>query len=583
MLPLILILPLLAAAICLVLNRRVASRWLGAAAAASLLVAALLLLAARLRGELPLVLLDHDWLVIAGEPIRLLLRFDANGWPLALLALLGGAGALAALAAALPGDLRGFGGLLAALLLAPLATVTGIANGEPLLLPFAWTAAALAGFVALRSSGALTDSDAPLTALTVGLVGALLAFTAAVAGRAADPGSAPLGVALVAAGGLAVLALGAPPLHAAVGSAAEAPAALAASFVALGLPLLGGYALLDFAASLGPIAGDGWRAALLALGALALLAGAAGAARATRMRRIVCWQLSAQSGAVLIAAGLGDRALAAAAPALLANTALTTLAAFLALAVLERRAGTDDLTALGGHGPFLLPGLALLVAGASAVGVPGTLGFWGKLWLVDELLRGAPWVTPLLLAGSALLALSYVAPVAAFWRRAGASEAEPGGGAQLLPSALAATVALALLVAGAAPGLLWRYWLMDATAILTPDVAPQAPPLPEGAAQIATTLAALALLGFPLLARGGARRRQTDAAMEAAGAIPPTALGHSLRGLAWAAAPDSALARVWEATQQLSRGAGTLLALFERRYYLAGLLIAMIVVILIFI
>lgn len=575
-------LPLATVVACLALNRAVASRWLAAAGAAALLGAALILLGARLLGSLPIVILDYTWLELESNAVQLLMRLDAVGWPFALLALLGGALALLALAAALPQSLRGFGGLVATLLIAPVITVTGIANTDPLLLPFAWVAAALASFAALRISGALAASAAPLTALVAGLAGALLAFAAAVALRGADPAAEMLVAGLVAASVLALLALGAAPLHTAVSTLAEAPAALAAALVALGLPLLGGYTLIDFAIDLGPAAPSAWRTALVAAGVLTLLVCGAGALRTTRMRQIAGWQLSAQGGCLLVAAGVSEASLALAAPLLLANLALTTLAAFLALAALERRAGTDDLTALGESGPFLLAGLAVLIAGASAVGVPGTLGSWGKLWLVDELRRGAPWAVPLLLAGSSLLAFGYVAPVAAFWRRG-----SPDGGvpAELRSAGVLAAVPAAVLLVGAlVPGPLWQQWLAGVQRALAPDVAPEPPRLPGLAGLLGVVLAAALLVIVPLAGtRTQGRRKMADPEMGAEGVIPPAALGESLRGIAMVGAPDAALLWLYELIQQLSAVLSRLLALFERRYYLAGLLIAMIVVILIFI
>jgi formate hydrogenlyase subunit 3/multisubunit Na+/H+ antiporter MnhD subunit len=393
---------------------------------------------------------------------------------------------------------------------------------------------------------------------------------------------APPGVGLLAGVvGLALLALGAPPLHATVASAAEAPAAIAAVVVALGLPLLGGYTLLDFAGGLGPVTPPATRAGLVALGALALLASAAGALGVTRMRQVVGWQLSGQGGVLLMAVGAGGSALTAAGPTLLANGALAALAALLALGALERRTGADDLTALGAHGRFPLPGLAMLIAGASAAGFPGTPGFWGRLWLADELMRAAPWAVPLLLAGSALLAFGAVAPVAAFWRRNPAADARESGTrtADLAP----AVAALPLLLAGGVPALLRPGWLAGAQGALAPGGTATPPAMPGSGGQIAAALAAAALVALPLIAsRAAPRTAYTDPDARADGIIPPSALGQSLRGLAWVGAPNDLIARFWSGVQSLSAAAGRALALLERRYYLAGLLIAMIVVILIF-
>ena len=52
---------------------------------------------------------------------------------------------------------------------------------------------------------------------------------------------------------------------------------------------------------------------------------------------------------------------------------------------------------------------------------------------------------------------------------------------------------------------------------------------------------------------------------------------------AWLAIAPEAFAQVWRALLALSRGLGRGMALFEQRYYLAGLLIAVILVIMLFI
>ncbi|HEX9370169.1 MAG TPA: hypothetical protein VF897_04155, partial [Roseiflexaceae bacterium] len=179
MLILVFILPLIAALLCLVLSRAVPTRWLGAGGSASLLLCGAAVLFARLRGDLPLVLAERAWLALDNRSIAVSLQLDAANWLLAFLALAGGGLALLALALALPLNLRGFGGLFAAALLALVATAVGLASQNPVLLPFAWALAALLAFLALRASGALAGSDAPVIVLLAGLCGSLLALGAA--------------------------------------------------------------------------------------------------------------------------------------------------------------------------------------------------------------------------------------------------------------------------------------------------------------------------------------------------------------------------------------------------------------------
>src|SRR6185436_13771104 len=92
-----------------------------------------------------------------------------------------------------------------------------------------------------------------------------------------------------------LLALGAPPFHAPFDEPAAAPAALAAALIPLGLPLLGGYALIRFATAQGESGlSPTWRLIWALLGLLALLLCAAGALNTTRVRQLIGWQFSAQ-------------------------------------------------------------------------------------------------------------------------------------------------------------------------------------------------------------------------------------------------------------------------------------------------
>ncbi|MBK9712062.1 MAG: hypothetical protein IPO81_12185 [Kouleothrix sp.] len=581
MLTLAFILTLLVALLCLVLSGSVPTRYLGVAAGVALLACGAALLVARARGGLPLELVDQSWIALENYSVEIVLRFDAVSWALALLALVGGGLALLALALGLPPNLRGFGGLFAAALLALLAVVAGLADQSLLFLPFLWATATLLVFLALRASGALSGSDAPLVVLLTGLLGALALLGAALLAPVALPGAVARQATLVCWTAVGLLALGAPPLHAPFQELAEAPAALAGALLALGLPLLGGYALIRFFAGLSVPPGPAWRLTLTLLGLATLLVCAAGAASAGRLRRLIAWQLSAQMGLLLIATGQGGAALRVAGPALLANAAASALACYLAVAILERRAGTDQLSEIKLREPLILPGLVFLAGAAAAAGLPGWSGMWPRRWLVDELLRTAPWAIPPLLAGSALLALTAVAPLASFWRGAAPS---PAGDLDAQPRRLsaiglvAAASAAPLLVFGIAPQLAWAGWLAPAQRALAPAATTAAPALPGLATQLACGLAALALLGLPALLRRG-----RPAGLATDGVLRPQALGESLRGLSWLGTATRAFAWLWGALLGLSRTSRRGLALLEQRYYLAGLVIAVIVVIMLFI
>jgi multicomponent Na+:H+ antiporter subunit A len=502
---------------------------------------------------------------------------------------LGGGGlALLALALAVPPNVRGFGGLFASALLLLLVAAAGLANRDATLLPFLWALAALLTFLALRTSGALAGSDAPMIVLLAGLGGALLTLGAVLSMSAGSLNVTP--PALIAWTLAGMLALGALPFHAPTQALAQAPAALAGALLAPGLPLLGGWALIRFAAGQGSALPSIWRIALTLLGLLTLLACAAGALGTTRMRSLVGWQFGAQIGLVLLALAQSGAALppgaiapATVASALLANAAITTITCYLAVAVLERRAGTDDMAEIELREPLWLPSLVLLVGAASAVGLPGTWGLWTRHWLFAQLAQLTPLATPVVLAGSALLALAWLMPLTLFWHRAGPTTPNLPIPPKIRPSAVmfvGVAAAVPLLILGVMPQLAWNGWL----ASLQDDLAPGAggPTLPSLIAQSISILAALLLLALPLFARSR-RSAAAEDQLRQAGVAAPWALGESLRDLAWMAIAPEAFAQAWRALLALSRGLRRGMALFEQRYYLAGLLIAVILVIMLFI
>ncbi|HEU4321657.1 MAG TPA: proton-conducting transporter membrane subunit [Roseiflexaceae bacterium] len=564
--------PLLVALLCLALNQRVTTRALGLSAAAGAAVAGGSLLAAVAQGERDLS--PQDWAATGDTAFRLSLSLDGLSLGPALLICFGGALALAALALALPARLRGFGGLFAALLLTLMATLAGIMLQESTLLPVAWALVAVLTFAALRASGT-QSADPPLPiGLLAGLLSALALLGAALALRDLAPTDPPSLAVLVGWTLATLLAFGAAPLHGAFEEITAVPTGLAAPLLALGLPLLAGVALLREAAALVDLLPI-WRTTLTGLGLLALLCCSAGALRERRVNRILGWLFSAQLGLVLVALGQPSPVPTSAAPALLLNAALTTLTAYLAFEPLERSAGTDNLADLPARGRMAGPWLAMLIAAASAVGLPGTWGFWARQWLFGAPEASAVWMGPLLLAGSALMVVAYLAPLATLWR-AGGEQPSDGGLRAAQICGLAA--GLPLLALGAVPQLAWQTWGAQAQTALIPDVT-TTPQLPGLAGQIAGGLAALGLLALPALL-GNARRRPLRDPEERSGIQTPDALGESLRGLAWVGAPTGLFEGALAGLLAFSRGLRRLLALFEQRYYMAGLIVALIAVIL---
>ncbi len=546
---------LVAALLCLALNQRVPTRMLGVLGALACFGSAGVLLGAP--DWQALALQRQPWAVIGDQTIWLALSFDQFNWLFALLVTGGGGLALLSLALTLPVTLRGFGGLFAALLLTLLAALAGLAVQDLTLLPFVWTLVAILSFSALRASGAYTVMGMPvglLAGLTSGLV-----FLGVTLTLPHEPGAMPDGLAWAGLL-LAVLAVtGAPPFHTAVDEVAAAPAGIAGPLIALGLPLLGGITLLH-AAGAGPLP-PAWGTACSVLGALTLVACAAGALGERRLSQLVGWLWSAQIGLVLMALSSPSAEAAQTAAPLLFNAVLTTLGGYLAVGVIERQTGTDNLDEFVANQSMVLPGLAFLIAAASAVGVPGSWGFWLRLTLLHAP-GSSPWIVPVLLAGSALLAVAYLSPVAAFWR-VGTNDVPHQTWALIVELIVPVLVALPLLVLGIFPQLATFGRVL---------------PQPALALQLLCGGGALALLALPFVSRRVERVRVDP---EERTTMPaPDALAASLRLFAWLAAPDAAFRGVWAGLlrggQLLRRG----LALFEQRYYLAGVMIGLIVIIL---
>jgi hypothetical protein len=176
--------------------------------------------------------------------------------------------------------------------------------------------------------------------------------------------------------------------------------------------------------------------------------------------------------------------------------------------------------------------------------------------------QGSSWVIGPLLAGAMLLGLSYLAPLAIFWRAQGQPEAGGVRVALILPG----IAALPLLVLGVMPQ------LIGSTA-----------PRPSLGSVLASAVAIGGLLALPRLLQQFPRYTPENTDEHPGSAALPSALAASLGGLAWVATPTAALNVGWEALLQGSQLLGKLLAQVEERYYLAGLTIALIVVVLVFI
>ena len=123
----------------------------------------------------------------------------------------------------------------------------------------------------------------------------------------------------------------------------------------------------------------GWRGVLLSLGVATMLLGGWRALRQYDIKLLLAYGTVSQLGFLLVVAGIGTRAAALAALAMLVAHALFKAALFLVVGIIDRRTGTRDLRELSGLGRTA-PTLAVVavVAGASMAGLPPLTGFVAK-------------------------------------------------------------------------------------------------------------------------------------------------------------------------------------------------------------
>lgn len=342
-----------------------------------------------------------------------------------------------------------YGGLLV-LLAGGLLAITGVPAPAVMLgLGLAWL-----GGTIMQQATAASDGRAPFAGLPI------LALATALLGLGAAPQleGAPIADMLWLAGCCVLIALG--PIW---GATPAVPLVVRAPVAALGLPALGGILLLRHGLAAAETWSEASTLALLWFGVAATMAGAWNALTATRLGDAFGWQTTAQLATLAIVFGTGRPEAGPAASGLLAHALLTATAAALAIGVLEQTTGSDVLATLPPLPQPLLAGLAYGLAGASSIGLPPLLGF--SVRRVVVLLAGLsrPWLPPVLLAGSTLLALSYLPALAAFFRRP-ARDAPPrtvlrrGGGWPML-------LMLGLVCGGLAPQILWQRALGDPAAV----------------------------------------------------------------------------------------------------------------------
>jgi NADH-quinone oxidoreductase subunit N len=182
-----------------------------------------------------------------------------------------------------------------------------------------------------------------------------------------------------------------------------------------------------FDLALAPEATD-WQPALAVLAAASIVIGNVGALGQDSLKRLLGYSGVAQAGYILGGLVVASQAGAQALVFYLAGYLFMNMAAFAAIVARERETGFgDDIRAVRGLGqerPLLAWPLTISMLGLA--GLPATVGFIGKLYLIEALVEGDyTWLAVFIAVGTMISLAYYLRVVAAMWMPGG--EAAPAG------------------------------------------------------------------------------------------------------------------------------------------------------------
>ena len=333
-------------------------------------------------------------------------RMDTLSWLLALVVT--GVGALVLLYCAryFRSDEDSLG-RFAAVLLAFAGAMYGLVLSDDVYLLFIfWEATSVLSYLLIgHYTGKKASRGAALQALLVTTFGGLVMLvglvllavetgTSSLSGiiaAAPTDGIAITAIMLVLVGALSKSAIF--PFHFWLPAAMAAPTPVSAYLHAAAMVKAGIYLVARLAPGFAEI--PGWHEVIIGLGVFTMLLGGWNALRQTDLKLMLAHGTVSQLG-LLIIVGYGTREAALAGVALLLAHALYKSTLFLAVGIIDHRAGTRDLRKLSGLGREA-PVLAVItaVALASMVGLPPTLGFVAKEAVFASLLTDATAGSPL--------------------------------------------------------------------------------------------------------------------------------------------------------------------------------------------
>jgi NADH-quinone oxidoreductase subunit N len=163
-----------------------------------------------------------------------------------------------------------------------------------------------------------------------------------------------------------------------------------------------------------------WQPALAVLAALSIVIGNVGALGQDSLKRLLGYSGIAQAGYILGGLVVASEAGVNALVFYLAGYALMNLAAFAVLIAREHETPYgDDIRAVQGLGrerPLLAWPLTISMLGLA--GLPATVGFIGKLYLIEALVEGDyTWLAVFIAVGTMISLAYYLRVVAAMWMR----------------------------------------------------------------------------------------------------------------------------------------------------------------------
>jgi NADH-quinone oxidoreductase subunit N len=174
-----------------------------------------------------------------------------------------------------------------------------------------------------------------------------------------------------------------------------------------------------FLVALGP-AIDNWQPALAALGAVSIIVGNIGALGQDSLKRLLGYSGVAQAGYMMVGLVAGTVTGVNSLFFYLAAYAFMNMAAFAVIVVRERESALgDDIRAVQGLGRDR-PSLAwpLTISMLALAGLPGTVGFIGKLYLIEGAVgANYTWLGVMIAIGTMISLAYYLRVIAAVWMR----------------------------------------------------------------------------------------------------------------------------------------------------------------------